>query len=77
MCVANSVTDISWFIFLCKTNNSYSSEGRYREFYNDPAMSLIRYSSFLFLDNLRSVIEEYFQLPGLCYLSVRNSDVIF
>ncbi|CAD6224255.1 unnamed protein product [Miscanthus lutarioriparius] len=25
-----------------KTNNSYSSEGRYREFYNDPAMSLIR-----------------------------------
>ncbi|XP_066390554.1 uncharacterized protein [Miscanthus floridulus] len=25
-----------------KFNNSYSSEGRYREFYNDPAMSLIR-----------------------------------
>ncbi|KAF8701098.1 hypothetical protein HU200_033750 [Digitaria exilis] len=25
-----------------KTNNSYSSEGRYMEFYNDPAMSLIR-----------------------------------
>ncbi|CAN6218343.1 unnamed protein product [Urochloa humidicola] len=25
-----------------KTNNSYSSEGRYMEFYNDPAVSLIR-----------------------------------
>ena len=47
------------------------------EIYNDPAMSLVRYSGFFSLENIHSLIEEYFQLSDLCYLSVRNSDALF
>ena len=77
----HAITLSHWYflvnIFLCKTNNSYSSEGRYMEIYNDPAMSLVRYSGFFSLENIHSLIEEYFQLSDLCYLSVRNSDALF
>jgi len=47
------------------------------EIYNDPAMSLIRYSGFFSSENIHSLIEEYFQPSDLCYLYVRNSDALF